>query len=266
MTQPTVVIIGGGVVGLSTAYQLAKKRYGKIIVLEKETLGDGSSSRAAAIITGLLWSETGVRARKKSLQLYRELSHELPGYSFKETGCLNLFDERSWPERQALLPLYDRLEAPYEILTAAEMRYRWPQLTPREDEIGLFDPLGGYSEPDEYLPALAAQCRALGVELREHERAGGMIMRNGRVAGVQTVAGEIEADAVVSAVYAWIHRVLGPLGVMLPVKSFVHQRYVTAALPAPVDIPAINANGLNGYVRPAAGNRLLGGNRDLGTG
>ena len=133
MTQTTVVIIGGGVVGLSTAYQLAKKRYGKIIVLEKETLGDGSSSRAAAIITGLLWSETGVRARKKSLQLYRELSHELPGYSFRATGCLNLFDERSWPERQALLPLYDRLEAPYEILTAAEMRLRWPHTARRRD-------------------------------------------------------------------------------------------------------------------------------------
>ena len=57
----TAVIIGAGVTGLSTAYHLACKRFGRIIVLDKGPVGDGSSSRAAAIITGLLWSETGVR-------------------------------------------------------------------------------------------------------------------------------------------------------------------------------------------------------------
>lgn len=259
MTKPTVVIIGGGVIGLSTAYQLAKKRYGRVILLEKGPLGDGSSSRAAAIITGLLWSETGIRARKKSLALYRELSQELPGYTFYATGCLNLFDQRGWDERRALLPLYDRLAAPYEILDAAELRYRWPQLTPRDDDIGLFDPLGGYSEPDEYLPALAAQCRALGVEIRENVQVGAIVVRDGHVAGVETAGGMIQADAVVSAVYAWTLRVLEPLGVVLPVKAFVHQRYVTEPVPAPVELPAINANALNGYARPAGGNRLLGG-------
>lgn len=55
----TAVIVGGGVTGLSTAYHLARKGFGRVIVLEKGTVGDGSSSRAAGIITGLLWSEAG---------------------------------------------------------------------------------------------------------------------------------------------------------------------------------------------------------------
>src|SRR6478609_582557 len=88
MSEPTVVIVGGGVIGLSTAYHLARKRYGKIILLDKGPVGDGSSSRAAGIITGLLWSEPGVLARKKSLQLFRELSEELDGYRFQDVGCL----------------------------------------------------------------------------------------------------------------------------------------------------------------------------------
>lgn len=259
MSEHTVVIVGGGVIGLSTAYHLARKRYGKILVLDKGPVGDGSSSRAAGIITGLLWSEPGVRARRKSLELYRELSNELEGYRFQATGCLNLFDAHTWPEREKLLPLYRRLETPFEILDAAEMRHRWPALTPREDYIGLFDPLGGYSEPHEYIPALTARCRELGVEIREQQQVTGFIRHNERVVGVKTIAGDIEADAVVCNVYSWTLRVIEPLGLQLPVKTFVHQRYVTEPLPAPVTIPAINANMLDGYIRPASGNRLLGG-------
>ncbi len=97
MSSATAIIIGGGVIGLSTAYQLARKKFGKVILLEKGPVGDGSSSRAGGIITGLLWSETGVLARKLSLALYRELSADLPGYRFADVGCLILFDPSCWP-------------------------------------------------------------------------------------------------------------------------------------------------------------------------
>lgn len=263
MSSATAIIIGGGVIGLSTAYQLARKQFGKIIVLEKDTVGEGSSSRAGGIITGLLWSETGVLARKISLALYRELSEDLPGYRFADVGCLNLFDPPSWPERQRLLPLYDRLGAPYEILDAAEMRQRWPALNPAESEIGLFDPLGGYSEPEEYIPALAQRCRELGVEIRERQQVTGFVQRNGRVTGVTTADGTLEGDALVCTVHTWTHQVMTQLGWQPPFKAFVHQRYLSTSLStdpsAAIDLPAINANPYNGYIRPARGHRLLAG-------
>ena len=254
-----VIVIGGGVIGLSTAYHLARKRFGRVVVFDKGPVGDGSSSRAAGIITDLLWSEPGVRARKKSLELYRELSQELAGYRFQDVGCLNLFDAPSWKERERLLPLYTRLSVPYEILDGPEMRRRWPDLDPGEGLIGLHDPLGGYSEPDEYIPALARRNRELGVEIREREKVTGFALRNGRVAGVRTAAGTEEADAVIATVYAWTKHVVEPLGLRFPVKCFVHQRWITEALPAPPAIPAVNANPLLGYVRPATGGRLLAG-------
>lgn len=255
--KPTVVIVGAGVTGLSTAYHLARRGGWRIVVVDKGPAGDGSSSRAAAIITGLLWSETGVRARKIALARYRELSAELPGYRFRDVGCLNLFDPASWPDRERLLPLYRRCGAPFEILDAAEMRRRWPALHPPDDFLGLFDPLGGYSEPDEYVPALRAACLARGVEIREREPVEEILVRGGRAAGVRTIAAAIEADAVVATVYAWTNAVLAAAGVRLPVKAFVHQRYLTSPLPAPPDIPPVNANPMFGYLRPAAGGRLL---------
>ena len=62
--QRTAVIVGAGVTGLSTAYQLARMGYGRVIVFDKDGIGAGSSRRAAGITTGLLWSETGIRARQ----------------------------------------------------------------------------------------------------------------------------------------------------------------------------------------------------------
>jgi sarcosine oxidase subunit beta len=257
MRSARVLVIGAGVIGLSTAYHLALRGATEVLLLEKDACGAGSSSRAAGIITGLLWSETGILARKRSLTRFRELSHELPGYTFRDVGCLNLFDLASWPERQALLPLYDRLRVPYEILDAGQIRQRWPALAPSDNEIGLFDPLGGYSEPDEYLPALADAARQRGVSIHEGVQVTNFIQRNGRIVGVHTTADTIGADAVVCALHAWAPMLLATVGVRLPVKAFVHQRYLTEQLVGPAVLPAVNANTLGGYIRPASRNRLL---------
>ncbi len=124
MPSATAIIVGGGVTGVSTAYHLVIWRFGRLIVLDKGPVHDGSSSRAAGIITGLLGSESGVLARKKALTLFRELSKELESYAFQAVGCLNLFDPDSRTERERLLPLYRRLDAPFEILDVPEIQRR----------------------------------------------------------------------------------------------------------------------------------------------
>ncbi len=243
---------------MSTAYHLAGLEPGRVIVLEKDTLGAGSSSRAAGITTGLLWTETGVRARQVAVAEFRRLSQELDGYTYHdEHGCLNPFSPALWPARAALLPLYDRLGAPYQVLDAAEIRTRWPALQPPKDFIGLHDPAGGYSEPDEYLPALAAAARARGVEIRERTPVFELLRHGDRVVGVRTHAGQVPADAVVAANYAWVLPLLATAGVVLPAKTFLHQRFVSSPLPAPASLPPVNADPYLGYLRPAAGGRLL---------
>ena len=259
IASKTAVIIGGGVIGLSTAYQLAKKQFGRVILVEKEVVGDGASSRAGGIITGLLWTKTGILARKISLSLYQKLSSELAAYSyqFQDVGCLNLFDPTDWAEREALLPLYNELDVPYELLDAPEIQARWPELTPHETIKGVFDPLGGYSEPEDYVSALAQRCQDLGVEIRVGQLVTDILHKNGRVQGVATATGTIMADVVICTVHVWTLKLLAELDWPIPVKAFVHQRYVTTPLSAPLHLPAINANPYHGYVRPAAGNRIL---------
>jgi glycine/D-amino acid oxidase-like deaminating enzyme len=257
MSKPTVVIVGGGVTGLSTAYHLAQRKFGRIVVLDKGPIGDGSSMRAAGIITGLMWSETGVLARKIALERFRQLSDELPGYRFRDVGCLNWFDPAAWRDRERLLGLYDRCGAAYEILTPDEIHKRWPEINTPAEFLALYDPRGGYSEPDEYIPALANQCRRLGVEILEYTRVDSLTTSGGKVRGVTTAAGNIACEKLVCTNYAWMNLTLSSIGVQLAVKSFVHQRFITRSLEKAVNIPAVNANPLFGYIRPAMGNRLL---------
>lgn len=258
MATATVVIVGGGVIGLSAAYHIARSTDSRVILLEKDTIGAGSSLRAAGITTGLLWSETGVRARQLGIEWFRRLSDELDGYTYhNEHGCLNLFTPATWPTREKLLPLYDRLGAKYEILSSVEIRRRWPALTPPEDFTGLLDPTGGYSEPDEYVSALLRACRQLGVQFEEGRAVTGLLLRGGRVRGVATREGDVEADAVISSLHAWTNQLWQSAGIVWPVKGFVHQRYVSGPIQEPFVTPAINADPYLGYVRPARGNRIL---------
>jgi glycine/D-amino acid oxidase-like deaminating enzyme len=258
-TSSTVVVVGAGVIGLSAAYHLARRGDVRVVVLEKDTVGSGSSLRAAGITTGLLWSEVGVRCRKLGIEWFRRLSDELEGYRYHdEHGCLNLFTSISWPARGQLLPLYDRLGVPYEILQGSEIHRRWPALKPPAEFVGLLDPHGGYSEPDEYMPALLNACRALGVDVREGNAVTALVTMGGRVRGLRTRDGDIvEADAVISGVHAWANRLWAPAGVCWPVKSFVRQRYLSSPTREPLLAPAVNADPCLGYLRPARGNRLL---------
>lgn len=254
----TILVIGGGVIGMSTAYQLALKRVGRVILLEKDRLGAGASRRAAGIGTRLMWSDTGVLARKIGFELFHQFSAEWDNYTFHdEHGCINLFTPDSWQGRQPLLPLYERAGVKYAVLDGRQMNERWPALNCPPEYLGLHDPRGGYSEPDEYIPALERQLRKLNVEIIEGEPVIEFLRRGDKVVGVKTSRRAIEADAVVTTVHVWSLPVWRDLGLRLPIKHFVHQRYVSAPLAQPFVAPPVNADPYHGYIRPAAGNRIL---------
>jgi sarcosine oxidase, subunit beta len=252
------IIIGGGVTGLSTAYHLKRLGYGDVTILEKDSIGAGSSSRAAGISTGLLWSKTGILARKTALRRFREMSRELTGYVFhNEHGCLGLFSPESWPAREALLPLYDEWDVPYQILSAAEIRRRWPMLNPPDGYLGVLDPLGGYSEPPEYLAALTAKLKQLDVRIVQGATVDGIETKAGRAIGVRTEGRVVTGDAVVVANYAWVLPLLQTAGIAIPAKTFLHRRFVSQPMATPFVAPPVNADPFFGYVRPADGNRIL---------
>ena len=121
---------------------------------------------------------------------------------------------------------------------------------------------GEYSEPDRYIPALAAKVRELGVAIREHHTVEYFLVEGGRVKGVRLRGGkELRADATVCTVNAWANSLLARVGQLLPARNFVHERYVTRPFNRPPSLPATNDDASGIYFRPTEDNRLL-----LGTG
>ncbi len=252
-----VLIIGAGAVGLCTAYRLAQRQVADITVVERDQVGAGASGRAAGIITGQLWSPTGVAVRALSITGFRQFSDELHGYRFGDVGCLNLFEAEAVEKRRRLYPLYDQHGVHHEELSVTQIKRRWPAVHLRPGLMGLFDKDGGYSEPDRMLPALASACRALGVDVRESCPVTGLRHRGGDTRGVETEGGPIEADVVVCTTHVWSRTLLQQHGHQVPIKAFRHQRFLTAPSDPAPELPAINAHPYGGYMRPAEKGAVL---------
>ena len=253
----SVVVIGAGVTGLSTAFHLVEKGVERVVVVDKGSVGGGSSLQAGGIITMLLGTETEVRARAISLDLFERFSRILDGYQFHQVGCLNLVTEDVFSEAAAIRDMWRRLGGRFEVLRGGEISDRFPDLAAVETDIGVLDLRSGYSEPHRYVPALRAKLEDMGVEIRENEPVAGFDIHGGRVRGVVTDRGTIETDAAVSSVNAWTNHVLSLVGFRVPYKNFIHERFVTKPFPEPPRLPAVNDHILNGYVRPTDDNRLL---------
>ena len=253
----SVVVIGAGVTGLSTAFHLVEKGVERVVVVDKGSVGGGSSLQAGGIITMLLGTETEVRARAISLDLFERFSRILDGYQFHQVGCLNLVTEDVFSEAAPVRDLWRRLGGRFEVLRGGEISERFPDLAAVETDIGVLDLRSGYSEPHRYVPALRAKLEDMGVEIRENEAVVGFDIHGGRLRGVVTDRGTIETDAAVSSVNAWTNHVLSLVGFRVPYKNFVHERFVTKPFPEPPRLPAVNDHILNGYVRPTDDNRLL---------
>ena len=253
----SVVVIGAGVTGLSTAFHLVEKGVERVVIVDKGSVGGGSSLQAGGIITMLLGTETEVRARAISLDLFERFSRILDGYQFHQVGCLNLVTEDVFSEAAPVRDMWRRLGGRFEVLRGGEISERFPDLAAVETDIGVLDLRSGYSEPHRYVPALRAKLEDMGVEIRENEPVVGFDIHGGRVRGVVTDRGTIETDAAVSSVNAWTDHVLSLVGFRVPYKNFVHERFVTRPFPEPPRLPAVNDHILNGYVRPTDDNRLL---------
>ena len=253
----SVVVIGAGVTGLSTAFHLVEKGVERVVVVDKGSVGGGSSLQAGGIITMLLGTETEVRARAISLDLFERFSRILDGYQFHQVGCLNLVTQDVFSEAAPVRDMWRRLGGRFEVLRGGEISERFPDLAAVETDIGVLDLRSGYSEPHRYVPALRAKLEDMGVEIRENEPVVGFDIHGGRVRGVVTDRGTIETDAAVSSVNAWTNHVLSLVGFRVPYKNFVHERFVTRPFPEPPRLPAVNDHILNGYVRPTDDNRLL---------
>jgi len=228
-----VCIIGGGIVGSSIAYHLARSSRLKILLLEQGKLGHGSTSRSAGGIRRQFLTEIHIRLSIESLKMFQAFREET-GWDpdFREVGYLFLLTTE---EERALfragVELQRRLGVSVEVLSTSEIRRLIPCL--RVDDLleATYTPGDGYASPLQVVWGYAHRATDLGVQIREGSRVTGIRVQGGRVQGVEGRAGEIAAPVVINAAGAYAGVVGQMVGVEVQVTPMRRQLFVTTPLP-----------------------------------
>jgi sarcosine oxidase subunit beta len=260
--RAAVVVVGGGVTGVSIAYHLARRGVRDVTVLERRFLAAGGTGRSVGIIRQLYPTPETTAMVVRSLDVYRRFG-DVVGGDAGYVGCGALIGVspamRAGLERSLAMQRAAGVRA--EILAPAEAA----RVEPRVDATGLgavlYEPESGYADPSAVTAAYAAAARRLGVVVEQGVEVVGVRREGDRVAGVTTAAGDaIDAPVVVDAAGLWAPALARLAGVTLPIVIGRHPVFVVErdAAFGPAHVVYLDLAG-GSYVRPETGARTLTG-------
>ncbi|HTK96904.1 MAG TPA: FAD-dependent oxidoreductase [Pseudomonadales bacterium] len=224
-----IVVIGGGIIGCSTAYHLARDHKTDVVLIDRGRLTGGSTWHAAGLVGQLRSSASITRVLRYSVDLYKKLEQETGlATGWRETGCLRLAcNADRWIEFKRQATTAHSFGLDMHLLSPAETKARWP-LMRVDDLVGAsFMPTDGQASPSDITQALAKGARMHGAKLFEGVACTGFDLENGRVAAVRTAHGRIRCEKVVVCAGMWTRQMAALAGVSVPLQPVKHQYVVT---------------------------------------
>jgi len=258
----SVVVIGGGVMGASTAYHLAKAGARQVVLLEREPFfGLGATGRCAGGIRHQFATEINIRLSQHSLRLLDELEAET-GQPALVRKCGYLFvltrpEEVTAFERN--VRLQRSLGVPTEWLSGDDVRRRLPSCVFPDALAGTYLASDGLADPNSVVMAYVNAARRLGARCLTDVKVTGIELTGGRVTAVVTPDGRLTTDCVVNAAGPWSAPVAALAGVALPVQPVRRQWLTTSALPSlQADFPFVIDFAQSLYFHPEGQGLLTG--------
>lgn len=257
-----IVVIGGGVVGVSVAYHLAQRGKTDVTVLERRALTEGSTWHAAGLVGQLRSSSSLTQLMRTSVQTYQTLE-QVTGYAtgWHGVGGLRVASSpQRWEELQRVYTQGKSFGFDIHLVDAAEAARIFPLLNTDGVYGATWTPTDGYVDPSQLTFSFAAGARAAGVQIVQHCRVDGVQRRGRQVTALLTDQGRIECDVVVNATGMWGAETARLAGVDVAVNAVEHQYVVTeksAGLPA--DLPTFRDPDARFYLKPEAGALVVGG-------
>jgi sarcosine oxidase subunit beta len=224
-----IVIIGAGAVGASIAYHLAKRGARDVIVLEREMVGAGSTSKAAGGIRVQFGTRVEVEFSLRSIEFFKRFEDEMGvPCDYRQEGYLMLIsDEADLARFRRNVELQTSLGADVRILKPDDARAIVPELSLDDVLAAAWGPMDGHASPNDVVQAYASQARAHGVRIVEGTPVTGIELTGDRVTGVQTPEGRIETPLVINAAGPQAPLVGRMVGLDLPVDPRRRHIFVT---------------------------------------
>jgi sarcosine dehydrogenase len=256
------VIIGGGIIGCSTAYHLARLGWKEVVLVERHKLTSGSTWHAAGLVGQLRSSANITQLLKYSVELYDRLEAETgQATGWKRNGGLRLAcnpERLTEIRRQATTAHSFGLEM--HLLTPREAQALWPLMDIGDLVGAAFLPTDGQANPADITQALAKGARASGVKILEDCAVTAIDIRRGRAAGVTTTLGAIESEIVVNCGGQWAREVGALAGVSVPLQAAQHQYLVSEPIPGITrELPTLRDPDRRIYFKEEVGGLVMGG-------
>jgi len=254
-----VAILGAGIIGLSVAYHLGRLGV-RAAVLERGRLGEGSTTRSSGGIRRLFSTEPAIHLAVESVRFWERADEEL-GAGIEWRRCGYLLIARSTAQHERLAASWEaqqRCGVPSSLLTPDEVRRLVP--TMRADDVrgGLHCATDGYASPERALRAFRDAALRLGATIVEQCEATDVRLRRGRIDGVLTSRGTVDAPTVVNAAGVWAPRLARRAGVEIPTSLLRRHQWIVDAGEPPASIPCVVDMDSTLFVRPADTTYLLG--------
>jgi len=259
--QAQVVIIGGGVIGCSVAYHLTKLGWNDVLILERKQLTSGTTWHAAGLVVTPSGDEQYVEIATYTRELIKSLEKETgQSTGFKEIGYLQLACTPDWLEERRRMAVAARVHGVnYQEISPTEVKKMWPMADTSDVMAGFYTPEDGRANPVDFTMALAKGARMGGVRIFEETEVLGINQKNGRVTGVVTDKGDIEAEYVVNCAGMWGLEVGKMAGVNVPLQAAEHYYLLTEPIEGMhPDLPIIEDFGRYAYFREEMGGLLVG--------
>jgi glycine cleavage system aminomethyltransferase T/glycine/D-amino acid oxidase-like deaminating enzyme len=261
-TRAQVIIIGGGVIGCSVAYHLTQLGWRDVVLLEKSDLTAGTTWHAAGlVVSGTFSSETMINMAQYTRDLYERLEEET-GLStgFKPIGYLELAPNQEWLENLRRVAGYARTYGhTVEEISPSEVKKMWPLFDTEDILAGFYCPDDGRTNPVDTTMSLAKGARMGGACILERTPVTGIKQKNGRVIGVITHKGEIEAEYVINCAGMWARELGKMAGVHVPLQASEHYYLITEPIEGlHADLPIVEDPLRYAYYREEMGGLMIG--------
>ena len=261
-THADIIVIGGGIIGCSTAYHLARDHKANVIVLEQNKITSGSTWHAAGLVGQLRSSASITQVLKYSVDLYKNLEKETGLQTgWKTTGCLRLATNKDrWIEYQRLATTAQSFAMDMSLISPAEVKKMFPLLETKDLVGASFLPTDGQASPSDITQSLAKGARLHGAKFFEGVRVTGFDIVGGRVIAVKTNQGTINCTRVVNCAGVWARQIGAMAGVIVPLQPMKHQYVITEKIEGLAsDAPTIRDPDLRTYFKEEVGGLVFGG-------
>lgn len=209
-----VVVIGGGVNGVSVAFQLAKRGVRDILLLERRQLGAGATGKSGALVRCHYANIPEAQLALESLRIFRAWEVEIGAGSpgFEATGFIQVVSPDDESRLRSNVAAQQAIGVETSVVSADDLREIEPLIRTDDLTVAAFEPGSGFADPNATLYGFAAAAVERGVRIRTETAAIRLLEEGGRITGVETADGAIATRTVVLAGGSWADRLLTPLG------------------------------------------------------